>query len=39
VTQLGGTIRAESNDSLTRFTVTLPLDTAHAPAEAENLPD
>jgi hypothetical protein len=36
---LGGTIQAESDDSLTRFTVTLPLDTANDPAEAENLPD
>lgn len=39
VTELGGTIQAESDDSLTRFTVTLPLDAAHDPAEAENLPD
>jgi signal transduction histidine kinase len=39
VTQLSGTIRAESSDALTRFTVILPLETPHAPIEAKNLPD
>lgn len=39
VTQIGGTIHAESSDALTRFTVVLPLETPHASSEAKNLPD
>ncbi len=39
VTQLGGTIRAESTQDLTRFTVTLPLEPRNDPSAAENLPD
>lgn len=39
VTQLRGTIRAESNDNLTRFTVALPLDPLNDPSAAQNLPN
>lgn len=39
VTQLSGTIRAESTENLTRFTVILPLEPLHDPSAAENLPD
>ena len=39
VTQLGGTIRVESEPEHTRFTVILPLDTSHDPSPAQNLPD
>lgn len=39
VTQLGGTISAESNDPLTRFTVILPLDPLHVANATPNLPD
>ena len=39
VTQLGGTIRAESTENLTRFTVTLPLEPLNDLPAAENLPD
>lgn len=38
VSQLGGTIGAESNLGLTRFTVIIPLDPAHD-ASAQDLPD
>ena len=38
VNQLGGTIGAESNLGLTRFTVIIPLDPAHD-ASAQDLPD
>jgi signal transduction histidine kinase len=38
VTQLGGTIVADSNPELTRFTVLIPLDTLHDPDPAQNLP-
>lgn len=38
VTDLGGTIGAESNSGLTRFTVTIPLDRTHD-ANAQDLPD
>jgi signal transduction histidine kinase len=39
VTGLRGTIRAESTDNLTRFTVTLPLDSLNDSRATENLPD
>lgn len=39
VTQLGGTIAADSNTELTRFTVLIPLDTVHDTSSAKNLPD
>jgi len=39
VTQLGGSIRAESSEELTRFTVTLPLDNTHDANATPNLPD
>lgn len=39
VTQLSGTIRAESSNGLTRFTVSLPLEPRHDPSATENLPD
>ena len=39
VTQLGGTIRAESTLEQTRFTVTLPVDSDHAANAPQNLPD
>ncbi len=39
VTQLGGTIRAESTPAQTRFTVTLPIDLPHADNAPQNLPD
>jgi signal transduction histidine kinase len=39
VTQLGGTIRAESNTEITRFTVMLPLNSNHDPLIEPNLPD
>lgn len=39
VTQLGGTIRAESDLDLTRFTVTLPIDSPHDANATQNLPD
>jgi signal transduction histidine kinase len=39
VTQLGGTIAADSNTELTRFTVLIPLDTVHDSSSAQNLPD
>ncbi len=39
VTQLGGTIRAESSKELTRFTVHIPLDSQNDSSEAKNLPD
>lgn len=39
VTQLGGTISAESSDPLTRFTVILPLDPLHAATATPHLPD
>lgn len=39
VTQLGGSIRAESNDEFTRFTVLIPLDTQHDANATPNLPD
>ena len=39
VTQLGGTISAESNTELTRFTVILPLDISHATSPSPHLPD
>jgi signal transduction histidine kinase len=38
-TQLGGTIRAESAPELTRFTVTLPVDSPHDANAPQNLPD
>jgi signal transduction histidine kinase len=39
VTQLGGTIRAESALEQTRFSVTLPVDSPHAANFPQNLPD
>ncbi len=39
VTQLGGTISAESGPVLTRFKVLIPLDTAHDSPATPNLPD
>ena len=39
VTQLGGTISAESSNPLTRFTVILPLEPLHAATATPNLPD
>jgi signal transduction histidine kinase len=39
VTQLGGSIRAESTDELTRFTVALPLDKTYDSNTTPNLPD
>ncbi len=39
VTQLGGTIGAESNPELTRFTVIIPLEPVHAPSNPPHLPD
>jgi len=39
VTQLGGNINAESNTGLTRFTVSIPIDCAHATSPTPNLPD
>jgi len=39
VTQLGGTIAADSSMELTRFTVLIPLDTMHDSSLAQNLPD
>jgi len=39
ITQLGGTIRAESSDELTRFTAIIPLDSLHDASTAQNLPD
>jgi len=38
VSQLGGTIDAESNPELTRFTVILPFDPLHDASTAQNLP-
>jgi len=39
VTQLGGTIRAESHEELTRFTVLIPLEASHEPSATQSLPD
>lgn len=39
VTQLGGTIRAESTPVQTRFTVTLPIDPPDVANAPQNLPD
>jgi signal transduction histidine kinase len=39
VTQLGGTIRAESSLEVTRFTVLFPLKPKHEPTIEQNLPD
>nr|WP_319564811.1 HAMP domain-containing sensor histidine kinase [uncultured Rhodoferax sp.] len=39
VTQLGGTIRAESGTEFTRFTVILPTNLAHETSIEQNLPD
>lgn len=39
VTQLGGTITADSNPEFTRFTVLIPLDPVHDTSPAQNLPD
>lgn len=39
VTQLGGTIRAESDTELTRFTVHIPLESFEDTRDAQNLPD
>jgi len=39
VTQLGGTIGAESSPELTRFTVLIPLDPVNDTPAAPNLPD
>lgn len=39
VTQIGGTIQAESDLEWTRFAVILPLDSNHDPSTPENLPD
>ena len=39
VTQLGGTIVAESNPELTRFSVQLPLESVHDSSATQNLPD
>jgi signal transduction histidine kinase len=39
VTQLGGTITADSNPELTRFTVLIPLDPVHDTRPPQNLPD
>ena len=39
VTQLGGTISAESSPEWTRFTVLVPLEPANAPPASQNLPD
>ncbi|OIP12826.1 MAG: hypothetical protein AUK50_14560 [Comamonadaceae bacterium CG2_30_57_122] len=39
VTQLGGTIHAESGAQQTRFTVILPLSSPHETTDQQNLPD
>ena len=39
VTQLGGTIGAESSKEITRFTTIIPLDLQHDASTAQNLPD
>ena len=39
VTQLGGTIGAESSKKITRFTTIIPLDLQHDASTAQNLPD
>lgn len=39
VTQLGGTISAESDTELTRFTVIIPLNASHATSPTPHLPD
>ncbi|OGA98935.1 MAG: hypothetical protein A3E79_01780 [Burkholderiales bacterium RIFCSPHIGHO2_12_FULL_61_11] len=39
VTQLGGSIRAESNEELTRFTVLIPLEAINDANTTQNLPD
>jgi signal transduction histidine kinase len=39
VTQLGGTISAESGNEITRFTTIIPLDLQHDASTAQNLPD
>ena len=39
VTQLGGTIAADSTPELTRFTVLIPLDPVHDTKPPQNLPD
>lgn len=39
VTQLGGTISAESSPEWTRFTVLVPLEPANDPPATQNLPD
>lgn len=39
VTQLGGTITADSQADLTRFTVLIPLDPVHDTSPPQNLPD
>ena len=38
VTQLGGTIAAESNTEVTRFTVIIPLDPLHDASTVQDLP-
>jgi signal transduction histidine kinase len=39
VTQLGGTIQAESDLEWTRFVVNLPIDSPHDANATKNLPD
>lgn len=39
VTQLGGTIGAESHEDWTRFTVLIPLNPHHDDSDAQDLPD
>jgi signal transduction histidine kinase len=38
VTQLGGTISAEPNAGVTRFTVIIPMDLPHDASAAQDLP-